>query len=109
MWCPCCKLAKNPVHVCACIQGGSISIDKIPIPADSVNAPKHYTSHNVQAPGKTINVIEAWDLPYHLGNVLKYIARFRDKNGIEDLKKARWYLDRYITGEEKKDNKNPII
>ena len=38
------------------------------------------------------------ELPYHIGNVVKYIARYRYKyNSIEDLKKARWYLDRYIS------------
>jgi hypothetical protein len=31
------------------------------------------------------------------GNVIKYLWRWREKNGLEDLKKARWYLDRLIT------------
>lgn len=33
---------------------------------------------------------------YLAGNVVKYIARYRDKNGVEDLKKARHYLDKLI-------------
>lgn len=36
-----------------------------------------------------------------IGNVLKYVSRYKGKNGIEDLKKARWYLDKIIEGEEK--------
>lgn len=43
--------------------------------------------------------IEDQQLPYHLGNVIKYIARAGYKGDkLEDLKKARWYLDRYIKG-----------
>lgn len=64
---------------------------------DVVNKPAHYTSFLVREPGEVIDVIEAWGLPYHLGNVVKYIARANLKGKyLEDLKKARWYLDRYI-------------
>lgn len=46
---------------------------------------------------KVVQTIEDQQLPYHLGNVIKYIARAGYKGDkIEDLKKARWYLDRYI-------------
>jgi hypothetical protein len=42
-------------------------------------------------------VIEAWSLGFHLGNAVKYIARAGKKGAaIEDLKKARWYIDRVI-------------
>ena len=58
---------------------------------DPVN-PKHYSSLDIQP----IDVIEAWELPFHLGNVIKYIARHKAKGGMEDLKKALWYLKRYI-------------
>ena len=30
------------------------------------------------------------------GNIIKYVTRYKDKNGIEDLKKAKWYLDKLI-------------
>ncbi len=59
---------------------------------DMVNHPPHYA----RLKPEPIDVIEAWRLPYHLGNVVKYIARHDAKGGIEDLAKARWYLDRYI-------------
>lgn len=53
-------------------------------------------------PYEAIKVIEAWDLGFRLGNTLKYISRARKKHNrrLEDLKKARWYLDREIRIEE---------
>lgn len=62
---------------------------------DEVNHPSHYTSGGIE----TIDFIEAKELPYHLGNVIKYVSRAGKKNPsktIEDLQKAKWYLDRYI-------------
>lgn len=62
---------------------------------DVVNKAPHYTfAGPVYEP---INVIEAWDLGFRLANAVKYIARHKHKNGLEDLKKARWYLDREIS------------
>jgi len=61
--------------------------------SDSVERPAHYTFSAIQP----IDVIEAWELGFHLGNCIKYIARAGRKGArIEDLKKARWYLDREI-------------
>lgn len=37
---------------------------------------------------------------YLAGNVIKYVWRYRNKNGVEDLKKARWYLDKLISVKE---------
>jgi hypothetical protein len=68
---------------------------------DVINWPKHYNATSVQP----IDAIEAWNLGFHLGNVVKYIARAGKKDPnkeLEDLKKARWYLDRKI---EKLENK----
>lgn len=42
------------------------------------------------------DVIIAWKMGYLDGNALKYLARFSDKGGVEDLKKARHYLDKLI-------------
>lgn len=64
-----------------------------------VNHPEHYGGEdNVY---EVVKVLEAWELDkdFYLGNTLKYIARVgkKDKNKvIEDLEKARWYLDRRI-------------
>jgi DNA-binding CsgD family transcriptional regulator len=61
---------------------------------DMVNSPAHYTVGGIE----TIDFIEAKDLSYHLGNAVKYISRAPHKGRqIEDLKKARWYLDREIS------------
>jgi hypothetical protein len=63
--------------------------------SDPVNHPPHYT-HGSHEP---IDVIEDWRLGFCLGNTVKYIARAGHKDPaktIEDLKKARWYLDREI-------------
>lgn len=48
---------------------------------------------------EVIDAIEAWELGFHLGNSVKYIARAGKKDPskeVEDLKKARFYLDRRI-------------
>ena len=55
----------------------------------------HYKQHKVQVWDAIID----WDCGYLAGNVIKYVVRFRDKNGIEDLKKARHYLDKLIETE----------
>lgn len=62
---------------------------------EMVNSPAHYGGAN--NPYETIKVIEAWGLGFHLGNAVKYISRAGKKGAlVEDLKKARWYLDRLI-------------
>jgi len=60
---------------------------------DIINNPKHYTHGGIE----TIDFIEAKALGFNLGNVVKYISRadHKDKR-LDDLEKARWYLDREI-------------
>jgi hypothetical protein len=60
---------------------------------EAVNHPAHYQAGGLEA----IDVIEAFGLGFRLGNTVKYILRAGRKGAaIEDLKKARWYLDREI-------------
>ena len=60
---------------------------------DIVNHPPHYTVGGIEV----IDFIEAKGLGYNLGNVVKYIARAGKKGStLEDLQKARWYLNREI-------------
>ncbi len=68
---------------------------------DAVNHPAHYiTKSGLEA----IEVIEAFGLGFHDGNIVKYILRAGKKgNKIEDLKKARWYLARLIKLREVSD------
>lgn len=61
--------------------------------SDPVNNPAHYKAGGLEA----IDVIEAFELGFRLGNAVKYILRAgRKLDALEDLKKARWYLDREI-------------
>lgn len=60
---------------------------------ERVDHPAHYGGDDIY---EHIKVVQAWGLNYQLGNCTKYIARHGKKSGanaIEDLKKARWYLD----------------
>ena len=60
----------------------------------NVNHPQHY-----QGKIEVLDFIEAWDLNFHLGNVVKYVCRAgrKDENKkIEDLEKAEFYIRRYI-------------
>ena len=61
---------------------------------EAVNHPSYYKTGGIEA----IDVIEAWDLDFCLGNTVKYIARCGKKSDkvVEDLKKAAWYLNREI-------------
>lgn len=70
-------------------------IKRFPPVKENVDHPQHYN------PGifEVINVIEAWDLDFHLGNAIKYIARAGKKDPdktSEDLQKAIWYIQRTI-------------
>jgi hypothetical protein len=71
---------------------------------DNVNHPHHYQSNNGL---EVIDAIEAFteDLvgmeAVCTANALKYICRWKKKNGVEDLKKAIWYLNKLI---EKENN-----
>lgn len=64
---------------------------------DMVNNPDHYTQGGIE----TYDFIRAKKLSYELGNVVKYVTRAPYKgNYVEDLKKARWYLDAAIRNVE---------
>lgn len=66
--------------------------------SDNVNHPSHYNSGKFEV----IDIIDEFGKEYEgadgfcFGNVVKYVLRAKHKNGVEDLKKARWYLDRLI-------------
>lgn len=73
---------------------------------DKVNHPSHYNQGKVEC----IDAIEAATVhktgldAVCTANIMKYIWRCEDKNGLEDLKKARWYLDKMIQHNEQKGN-----
>ena len=74
------------------------------IMTDNINKPEHYTFGKFEC----IDVIEELSKQNNLqgiegflyGNIIKYLWRYKHKNGIEDLQKARWYLDRLISNTE---------
>jgi len=59
--------------------------------SDNIN-PSHYRQGNIEV----IDFILDQKFSYLEGNVIKYISRYKYKNGLEDLNKARWYLDLLI-------------
>lgn len=76
------------------------------IKPDPVNRPAHYTFGSIEI----IDAIEDWGLGFHLGNTVKYVARAEHKaNALQDLKKARWYLDREISRREKAVTKTQAV
>ena len=70
------------------------------MPFDSVDKPAHYARGSIEC----IDAIRAQMSKeeyqgYLRGNVVKYMWRWRDKGGVESLRKARWYLDKLIASE----------
>jgi hypothetical protein len=74
---------------------------------DQIDHPQHYGgADNLY---EAIKVIEAWELGFCLGNCIKYISRAGKKDRgktLEDLKKARWYLNREISKHETPDTRS---
>lgn len=70
--------------------------------SDNVHNPKHYQGRNgLEAIEVHRNFLNDEQLTgYHLGNILKYILRYRQKNGIEDLEKAKVHMDWLIEKEK---------
>ena len=65
---------------------------------EMVNHPAHYNKGGIEV----IDIIEAFGLGFSVGNCIKYLLRSQYKNNkLEDLKKAKWYLDREINNIEK--------
>ena len=97
-YCPEClpKYSKVPKKKEVAVEPVAQTIEEHEVTAikeDVINHPSHYTRGKIEV----IDFIKDQQLPYHLGNVIKYIARAGHKGDkLEDLKKARWYLDRYI-------------
>lgn len=64
---------------------------KGPIKFDNIHKPRHY---NLGI--ETIDYINSWNMGYIEGNIIKYVTRYPYKNGLEDLEKAKEYLERLI-------------
>ena len=67
---------------------------------DIINHPEHYTKGI-----ETIDYIRSWNMDYVRGNIIKYVTRFPYKGtALQDLKKAKWYLEYLIKEVEKNDD-----
>ena len=81
------------------------SYKKVDAEEDTVNHPSHYTQGNIECieaiaeATKQLQGIEA----VATANVIKYVWRWKFKNGIEDLRKAQWYLNHLIELQTKKN------
>jgi hypothetical protein len=75
------------------VSSSDHAVDALSSTPDMVNHPPHYKVGGIE----TIDFIEAKGLNYHLGNVVKYVTRADHKGErLENLQKAKWYLEREI-------------
>ncbi len=88
----------------ACENAEDICCNKEP-DADMVNHPSHYTQGGIECIDciKSATVGKVGIEAFCVGNAIKYLFRYEEKNGIEDVKKARWYIDRLIRELEEKE------
>ena len=104
------KQAKNEFHSEKCsIKNNNVYPETYWIDKnnhDAVNHPSHYCTGGIEcidvikATSQGMDGIEA----FCHGNAMKYLFRWKQKNGLEDLKKARWYIDRLIKMKEGSSN-----
>ena len=90
--------AEHPGRGVIVQQDGFVPVDNYKVEEeDIINKPSHYTQTGIEAIDylKSTMSKEAYQ-GFLEGNVKKYMHRFRFKNGIEDLKKANWYLNKLI-------------
>lgn len=72
--------------------------EDIPLVKETVDHPNHYQGDKYETIDMINEIVKDYsgEVAFDIGNVVKYISRATKKNGLEDLKKARWYLDRAI-------------
>lgn len=63
---------------------------------DNINHPSHYTQGEIECIDAIRAAVGGGFEGYLVGNIIKYLWRYKIKGGVEDLKKARWYLDRLV-------------
>ena len=70
---------------------------------DMVNSPPHYNKSGIECI-EAIKAMTGDGFKFYLqGNIMKYLWRYLYKNGVEDLKKAKWYLSELIDNVEEND------
>ena len=66
------------------------------VQTDMVNSPPHYNQAGVECIDAIRAATDEGYQYYLQGNIIKYLWRYRYKNGVQDLEKAKWYLDKLI-------------
>ena len=74
-----------------------------PTMSDNINPP--YYRKGIE----TTDYIVSHSMNYLEGNIIKYVTRYKDKGGLEDLKKAEWYLTRLIKVQESNELKTIVL
>jgi len=69
--------------------------------SDNVNSPSHYNKGLVECIDAIQSATDDGFEYYLQGNIIKYLWRYRHKNGVEDLRKSKWYLNKLIEIKEK--------
>jgi hypothetical protein len=80
----------------------SYPIEEPKVKNDMVNNPAHYNAGGIECIDAILAATNDLAEGYIQGNIIKYVWRYRYKNRVEDLKKARWYLDKLIEIQLKK-------
>lgn len=81
-------------------------IDTASVSSDDVNHPKHYTNGDIECIDAIESSMSSDSFAGYLkGNVLKYLWRYQlKKNPVEDLEKAKWYLEKLIDITKRQEN-----
>lgn len=80
----------EPLDLSTPLEDYEVEVSEAP---EMVSHPAHYNYGRHE----TIDIIEDWELGFHCGNAVKYISRHKYKGtAIKDIKKAIWYLERYL-------------
>ncbi|MBT2696373.1 DUF3310 domain-containing protein [Bacillus sp. ISL-40] len=79
------------------------SMETLPVLEDLINKPSHYHKGGIDV----IAIMELYfpleqQIGFHRGNMLKYLLRYRDKGGIQDLEKSGFYAQKLIELEKKR-------
>jgi hypothetical protein len=75
-----------------CVETVRSDIFCLPTARDEFNHPYHYTRGEIEV----IDVIDDWRLDFTEGCILKYLARWKYKGGVDDLRKLKWYAERLL-------------
>lgn len=85
---------RGAIMYCSNMCADSVEVTQ----SDAVNSPQHYTQGAVEVIDYIDQVADGYEgkQAYYVGNIIKYVSRAPHKNGVEDLRKAAWYLARLI-------------